>query len=273
MLPSLDGETRLHLILGDPVGQTRSPEGLTREFAARKVNAVCIPFHVAADDFDRFMHAAKAVQNIDGFIFTIPHKFAALRHCDETSERARLLGAANLLHRIDGGVGGRGGRWRGDMTDGAATVAALRAAGCDPRGRRALVIGAGGAGSAVALALIEAEVARLFVMDIDAGRRANLVHRLAPRAPAVVASGALIPGDYELVVNATPLGMKSTDPLPVDAARLDPSAFVVDLVTKPVITPLLEVARRRGCRVVTGEDMFAVQAGYMADILLAQPAT
>jgi shikimate dehydrogenase len=266
MASSLDGETRLHLILGDPVSQTRSPEGLTREFAARKVNAVCVPVHVAAGDFDRFVHAAKGVQNIDGFIFTIPHKFAALRHCDETSGRARLLGAVNLLHRIDGG------RWRGDMTDGAATVAALRAAGCEPRGRRALVIGAGGAGSAVALALIEAEVARLFVTDIDAERCSSLVDRLALRAPGVVASGALIPGDYELVVNATPLGMKVTDPLPVDAAQLDPSAFVLDLVTKPVITPLLEAARRRGCRVVTGEDMFAVQAGYMADILLAPPA-
>jgi shikimate dehydrogenase len=120
--------------------------------------------------------------------------------------------------------------------------------------------------------LIEAETARLFIMDVDVDRRRALVHRLALLAPAAVVSGALIPSDYNLVVNATPLGMMSADPLPVDAAQLDPSAFVVDLVTKPVITPLLEAARRRGCRVVTGEDMFAVQAGYMADILLARPA-
>src|SRR6266853_1847475 len=134
MLPSLNGETRLHLIVGDPVAQTKSPSGLTREFAVRNVNAICVPVHVAAPDFDQFMRAAKRVHNIDGIVVTIPHKFAALRHCDEASERARFLGAANVLHRI------AADRWRGDMTDGAAMVAALRRAGFKPAGKRALVI-------------------------------------------------------------------------------------------------------------------------------------
>jgi len=145
--------------------------------------------------------------------------------------------------------------------------------GCEPRGRRALVIGAGGAGSAVALALIEAGVAKLFVMDVDNERRSSLVDRLAVRAPDVLQSGTAITREHDLIVNATPIGMKPTDPLPVDVANLDPSAFVADLITKPVMTPLLEAARVRGCRVMTGEDMFAVQASYMADILLAAPAS
>src|ERR1700736_3441471 len=148
MLPSLNGETRLHLIVGDPVAQTKSPSGLTAEFAARGVNAICIPLHVVPADFDDVMRAAKRVRNIDGIVITVPHKFAALRHCDEVTDRARLLGAVNVLHRV------AAGRWRGDMTDGTAMVAALRRAGCEPAGRRALVVGAGGAGSAVALALI-----------------------------------------------------------------------------------------------------------------------
>ena len=267
MTPSLNGETRLHLIVGDPVAQTKSPSGLTAEFAARGVNAVCVPFHVAAADFDDFMRVAKRAHNIDGIVITIPHKFAALRHCDEASDRARFLGAANVLHRI------APGRWRGDMTDGTAMVAALRRAGCEPGGRRALVIGAGGAGSAVALALIEAGVSRLAVVDTDDERREGLVKRLIAKAPAVARAGAAGATGYDLIVNATPAGMKPGDPLPIDAARLAPSAFVGDLITKPAMTPLLEAARRRGCRVVTGEDMFAVQAGHMADILLAPPAS
>src|SRR5258707_15467798 len=152
MLPSLNGETRLHLIVGDPVGQTKSPSGLTGEFVARGANAICVPVQVAAADFDVFMAAAKRGQNIDGIVITIPHKFAALRHCDEASDRARFLGAANVLHRI------AADRWRGDMTDGSAIVAALRRAGFKPAGNRALVIGAGADGSPPALALIEAEV-------------------------------------------------------------------------------------------------------------------
>jgi shikimate dehydrogenase len=267
MLPSLNGETRVHIIIGDPVGQTKSPSGLTAEFAARGVNAVCIPIHVAAADFDDVMQVVKRVQNVDGIVITIPHKFAALRHGDEASDRARLLGAANVLHRV-----GRG-RWRADMTDGTAMVAALRRAGCEPGGRRALVVGAGGAGSAVALALIEGGVSMLAIADTDEPRRESLVKRLAAKAPAVVRAGTADPTGFSLVVNATPIGMAPGDPLPVDAARLDPATFVADLITRPPMTPLLEAARRHGCNVVTGEDMFAVQAGYMADILLATPAS
>jgi shikimate dehydrogenase len=265
MLPPLNGETRLHLILGDPVGQTRSPSGLTGEFVARGANAICIPVHVAPADFDAFVTAAKRGQNIDGIVITIPHKFAALHHCDEASDRARFLGAANVLHRI------AADRWRGDMTDGTAMVAALRRAGCEPAGKRALIIGAGGAGSAVALALIEAGVATLAVADVDIKRRASLIERLAAKVSAAVQTGTTDAAGFDLVVNATPAGMRPNDSLPVDATRLERRAYVADLITKPALTPLLEAARRRGCIVVTGEDMFAAQAGDMADILLAPP--
>src|SRR5262249_16862343 len=150
---------------------------------ARNVNAVCVPIHVTAGDFDAFISAAKRVKNLDGIVITIPHKFAALRHCDETTERARLLGAVNLMHPV------AGGRWRGDMTDGVATVSALRKAGCEPRGRHALVAGAGGAGSAVALALIEAGVAMLAIAEVDAERRDRLVAGLSAQKPGAVTAG------------------------------------------------------------------------------------
>jgi shikimate dehydrogenase len=263
MLTFPNGETRVHLILGDPVAQTKSPAGLTAEFAGRGVNAICIPVHVAAPNFNAFVAAVKRAQNIDGIVVTIPHKFAALHHCDEASDRARFLGAANVLCRV------AAERWRGDMTDGAAMVAALQQAGCTPAGKRALVAGAGGAGSAVALALVEAGVTALAVVDVDPQRCASLVGRLATRAAGIVESASPDPAGCDIVVNATPAGMSAGDPLPVDATRLEPSAFVADLVTRPAMTPLLKAARGRGCKVLTGEDMFAAHAGTMADFLLA----
>jgi shikimate dehydrogenase len=150
------------------------------------------------------------------------------------------------------------------MTDGVALVAALRAAGCAPTGRNALVVGVGGAGSAVALALAEAG-ARVAVHDIDPARRDDVVARLAAWRIAV---GSADPAGHDLVVNATPLGMAPGDPLPVDAARITAGAVVADLVTKPAVTPLLAAARERGGQIVTGEDMFAPQAGILADFLL-----
>jgi shikimate dehydrogenase len=261
-MPSLSGETRLHIIVGDPVGQTKSPAGLTAEFAARKVDAVCVPVHVTADDFDAFVAAAKRIRNLDGIVVTMPHKFAALAHCDEVSERARVLGSVNVLYRI------ADGRWRGDMTDGVAMAAALEKAGCKLAERRALLVGAGGAGSAVALALVEAGVAKLAIAEVDASRRDSLIARLAARHPGKVTAGNADSTGFDLVVNATPVGMAASDPLPVDIARLDAAACVADLITRPAVTPLLEAARQRGCQIVTGTNMFAVQAGTMADILL-----
>jgi shikimate dehydrogenase len=131
------------------------------------------------------------------------------------------------------------------------------------------VAGAGGAGSAVALALVEAGVAALTITDVDQQRCERLVERLAARAAGIVKAGARDPSGCDIVVNATPAGMTADDPLPVDAAGLEPSAFVADLITRPLITALLKAARGRGCTVLTGEDMFAEQAGTMADFLLA----
>ena len=259
MLSGLSGATRIHLIVGDPVAQTKSPAGLTREFSARGIDAVCIPMQVASADIDAFLAIAKRVHNIDGIVVTVPHKLAATRHCDVLSGRSRALAAVNAMRRE------HDGRWSGDMTDGVALAAALRAAGCEPNGRRALVVGAGGAGSAVVLALAEAG-ARVATHDIDAARRDELVRRLA--AWKIVA-GSADPAGCDLVVNATPLGMASGDPLPVDAAGIGPGAVVADLVTKPAVTPFLVAARARGAQIVTGEDMFAPQAGILADFFLS----
>ncbi|HYW60251.1 MAG TPA: shikimate dehydrogenase [Xanthobacteraceae bacterium] len=261
MLPGLSGETRIHIIVGDPIGQTKSPAGLTRVFVERAVDAVCIPMQVPAGDFDAVMAAIKRVQNVDGVVVTVPHKFAATRHCDALSARACALAAVNAMRR------GTDGRWTGDMTDGVALLAALRAGGFEPKARRALVVGAGGAGSAVAHALAEAG-ARVAVHDIDRGRCDDLRQRLAAWGAA---AGSADPAGFDLVVNATPLGMTPGDPLPVDAARLGAGAVVADLVTRPVVTPLLAAARQRGARTFTGEDMFARQAAILADFLLISP--
>jgi len=263
MLSGLSGETRIHIIVGDPVAQTKSPAGLTRVFAERGLDAVCVAMQVRPSDLDAFMAAAKRVRNIDGIVVTVPHKFAALRHCERPSERARALGAVNAMRRERDGTGDA--IWAGDMTDGIALVAALRAGGFAPQGRRALVVGAGGAGSAVVLALADAG-ARVAVHDTDAARRDDLRARLTSRD---IAAGSADPAGFDLDVNATPLGMTAGDPLPVAAERLAPTAYAADLVTRPVVTPFLDAARRRGSPIVTGEDMFAPQAGILADFLLS----
>jgi shikimate dehydrogenase len=259
----LNGETRVHLCVGDPITQVKSPAGLTTAFAARGINAVCIPAHVGPADFPAFMSAAKRMLNVDGFVITVPHKFTAFAHCDALSGRARFLTAVNVIRRDHD-------RWIGEMTDGIALLAALRARGFEPKGEEALVVGAGGAGSAVALSLVHAGIRELAIADLDAERRHGLVARLKTLGVNVRASGA-DPSGCLLVVNATPAGMAQDDPLPIDPARIDHRAVVADLITRPAVTPLLHAARKRGAIIVTGADMFAPQQNILADFLLGAP--
>jgi shikimate dehydrogenase len=154
------------------------------------------------------------------------------------------------------------------MVDGLGFVGALRANGCSPEGKRALLAGAGGAGSAIALALVEAGVAELGIHDPDAVRRDGLIARLNGLGKARIVAGSSDPDGFELVCNATPLGMKEGDPLPFYASRLSPQAFVGCVITAPAISPLIAAARERGCETSTGSQMYLALQESMVDFLL-----
>jgi shikimate dehydrogenase len=158
------------------------------------------------------------------------------------------------------------------MVDGLGFVGAVRAQGCDPKGKRALQIGAGGAGSAIALALVDAGVNELAIHDEDNARRDSLISRLNTLGKARVVAGSPDPTGFDLVANATPAGMKPGDPLPVDVSRLSPSTFVGCVITVPAVSPIVEAARRRGCPTSTGTDMYNALQGAIMDFLLGPEA-
>jgi shikimate 5-dehydrogenase len=264
--PTLSGETLVVPIVGDPIAQVKSPDGITRLFAERGCDAVVVPLQVASADLDALVTGLSASASVGGLIATVPHKFGLAAHCATLTDRARFLGSANVARR------GPDGGWHGDHVDGAAFVAAVRAAGGTPDGARALQVGAGGAGSAIALALLEAGVAELALHDADAGRRDALVARLRERFGDRVTAGSRDPAGFDLVAHATPMGMRAGDPYPVEVTRLRPGTFVGDVVTRPAVPPLADAARRAGCRTSTGGDMFDAVAGLIADFLLGDGA-
>jgi shikimate dehydrogenase len=263
-LTNLDGATRLHVIVGDPIAQVKSPAGISAGLAARGANAILVPAHVLPGDLSAAIEGLCKLRNLDGIVVTIPHKFAMRAMCSRLSKRAEVLGAVNVIRReADGG-------WYGDMTDGLGFVAAMRKAGADPSGKRALLIGAGGAGSAMGLALIEAGVRELAVHDVDSGRRDALIKTLARTGPTPAVAGSTDPAGFDIVANATPAGMKPGDPLPIDIGRLDRKTYVGCVVTVPVVPPLIAQARALGCRTATGSDMFAAQLELIVDFLLGR---
>lgn len=255
----IDGESGLIFFLGHPTAQAGSPQRLNPKFGAIGRNWVVVPADVPPNVVDRTLDGLLCMRNLVGLIVTVPHKGWALTRCEGASDAARAVGAVNVIRRQDD-------RLIGDMLDGRGCLAALEARGRAVRGRSALLIGAGGAGSAIADALAGAGLATLTVHDVDPGRAAGLILRLASHHPSCAATiGPPDPEGYDLVVNATPLGMRPDDPLPLDAARLTAGQIVVDVVPKPEITPLLAAARAHGCRVQPGTAMLDAQMDLMVD--------
>ena len=262
MTDILNGASRLHFIVGDPIAQVKSPAGVTRAFQDRGHNALCVPAHVAPADLASWLAGLSLARNVDGIIVTVPHKFACFALCASSSERAAFLGGVNTLRRNPDGS------WHGDMFDGLGYVEALRDKGCEPAGQSALLVGAGGAGSAIAHALVLAGVADLAIHDPDTVRRDSLVQRLAGLGRGRVRAGSADPAGFDIAINASPVGMQSSDPLPMDTSSLTPAQFVGCVITAPAVPPLITVARARGCNTMTGADMFARVRDLMVDFLL-----
>ena len=168
MLEQLNGATRVHFIVGDPIAQVKSPSGVTQAFESHGRNAICVPAHVAPADLAAWKEGVSLSKSVDGIIVTVPHKFACFELCATASERATFLRTVNTMRRNPDGS------WHGDMFDGLGFVEAMRAKGCEPQGKKALLVGAGGAGSAIAHALVLAGVRELAIHDPDTTRRDTL---------------------------------------------------------------------------------------------------
>lgn len=253
---TIDGTTRIYAVIGDPVMAVRSPEWFNALFEKNGVNAVLIPLQVRCDDLAAAFAGLKTMRNLDGLVVTMPHKNAMCALLDQLGPAARTVRAVNAARRQPDG------RWMGDMFDGRGCVRGLRDQGHEIAGRSVFLLGAGAAGSAVAFALAEAGVKRLVIDDVDKARCERVAQRVNEVFPAAhVHSGKLVTGgDYDLVINATPLGMKPDDPLPFDPAELGRPGLVVDVITKPVMTPLLDRARKLGHAIQPGSHMHAGQA-------------
>jgi shikimate dehydrogenase len=252
ILPS--GTTDLYVILGDPVAQVQAPLIFNDIFRRAQRDAVMVALHVSAANLAATFAGLKHIANLRGISLAIPHKGPMLGLVDEASEMAQVVGATNAVRR------NADGRWFADMFDGMGFVNGLAGAGHAIKGRNALLVGAGGGGSAIAAALLQQGVAQLRIADIDTARVTTFVARLAARWPGRVAVAASAdPAGADLVINASPMGLRPDDPLPIDPARLDAGALVADIIMKPPETALLKAATARGHSTHRGILMFAGQ--------------
>jgi shikimate dehydrogenase len=250
----ISGTTTLVAHLGYPTHSFKAPLIYNPWFEHKGIDAVVVPMGVQAQEYPEFLKYLFKLTNIRGALVTMPHKVTTIGLVDEVTPTAEVAGATNaVLLRDDGTL-------LADQFDGAGFVRGVQRKGFDLTGKRALVVGAGGVGSAIVASLAGAGVGAIGVFDPNDAAVLGLAQRITRHYPKIeVSTDSKDPEGYDLVVNATPLGMTEGDPLPVDVDRIAPTTFVGEVVMTHEITPFLRAARDRGCPIQVGKDMLYEQ--------------
>ena len=250
----ISGKTKLIAHIGFPTESFKAPLIYNPYFDKHEIDAVVVPMGCEAEDYPEFLKLVFRLSNIHGALITMPHKVTTIGLLDEVMTTAKVAGSCNAVRLGDDG------RLVGDMFDGEGFVRGVLRKGRELKGARVLVVGSGGVGSAIAASLAKAGVAELAVFDAYTPMMEGLAKRLRTHYPNLgVATGSKDPAGFDVVVNATPLGMKEGDPLPMDVERIAPSTFVGEVVMKQEITPFLAAVRARGCAYQIGTDMLFEQ--------------
>ena len=262
----ITGTTRLYAIAGDPIVQVRSAEVFTQRFADEGIDAVLVPAQVSIDNFERVIPGLMALGNLDGLLITAPLKEKLVRFATRLGAAAACIGAVNALKREADGT------WSGDIFDGAGFVRGIERKGGPVRGRRVLMFGAGGAGSAIACALVEAGVQSIRIVNPEPGKIAALAAALQRVFPACDVGPADASRDgFDLVVNASPVGMRPGDGLPGDIGALSKGTLVGDVVVSDAPTAIIREAIERGCTWANGRDMHSGQIDAIMGFLAPRP--
>jgi shikimate dehydrogenase len=268
---TVTGRTTLFVIVGDPIAHTLSPAMQNAALEAAGIDGVYIPWRVKPARFAAALACLRGIENFGGANVTLPHKEAALSLVDEASPEAVLVGAVNTLVP-------KAGRLIGANTDGQGFLRSLQEdGGVTPRGRAAVILGAGGAARAVAWSLAGAGVARLTIVNRTVERAESLAEAVSRQTGLPVV--ALGPDDRrlperaatcDLLVNASSVGLDRSDRSPIDPGMLGPQTLVHDLIYRPQETALLREAAARGCRVLGGLGMLLHQGALAFELWTGQ---
>lgn len=246
----INGHTELIAHIGYPTHSFKSPMIYNPFFEQQGINAIVVPMGCKPENYPAFLKPLFTLTNIRGALITMPHKVVTVGLLDEVTPAVRVAGACNAVKRLPDG------RLVGDQFDGAGFVRGVVRKGLQLNGARVLVVGSGGVGCAIAASLAGAGIAAIHLFDVHTASAEALGQRIRDNHPAIaVSTGNNDPAGYDLVVNATPMGMNEGDPLPLDVSRLDARTWVGEVVMRTEMTAFLSAAQARGCQVQVGSDM------------------
>ncbi|MGA3164420.1 MAG: shikimate dehydrogenase [Verrucomicrobiota bacterium] len=285
--PAINAATRCCAVYGFPIRHSASPAMHNAAFAALGLNWRYLAFEVHPDNLRAAIAGARAMQ-FTGLNLTVPHKLLAMEMLDELDESAKTWGAVNTirfegrnasgkwlpLREFDGGTQGEI-RTHGFNTDADGIVTALREdLKLELRGAKVFLLGTGGAGQVAALRLAAENVSELFLVDYVAAKAGAVAQEIRKRHPQVKVATGFPKGPVDLLLNATPIGLKENDPSPLDEKQfsLRQARAVYDMIYKPAETKLLAAAKAAGCKTANGLGMLLHQGAKAFEIWTGKPA-
>ncbi len=264
----ITGKTKIVGIFGYPVKHTLSPLMHNAAFSTLRLDYCYLPFEVRPENLKEAMEGIRAL-NIRGVNITVPHKEAVMDYLDELSAEAKLIGAVNTIENRDG-------RLIGYNTDSKGFIKSiLMDANTRIKGKRALILGAGGAGKGVAVACAMENAAAITIANRTADKAERLTEYLKGQFPEIPFSAISLEKDRlpevianaDILINATSVGLKRGESLPVSSRDLHKNLIVYDLIYNPPDTPFLKMARKAGVKkAVNGLGMLLYQGALSFEI-------
>jgi shikimate dehydrogenase len=268
---AVSGKTRVYGVIGDPIEHSLSPAIHNAAFAALELESFFLAFRVKPAEIGNAVNGMRAL-GIHGLNVTMPHKTTVIPHLDEVDKTARFLNAVNTIHNKNGKL------W-GFNTDGVGALKALRENGVDPKGKKVLLLGAGGASRAIAYTIAH-EADELVILNRTVKPARELARQLRQLLPKKISAEALSPEaiednlmDSEVLINATSIGMKpNVNETPVNPKWLRTNLAVMDIVYNPLETKLAKIAKEAGAKVVSGVEMLIYQGAASFEIWTGKSA-
>ncbi|MEX3815410.1 shikimate dehydrogenase [Paraburkholderia sp. BR13439] len=256
----ITGKTGVFFMVADPIEQVRTPEIFNKVLPLCDEDAVMVPLQVSPENLEATVRSLFSSPTTRGMVLSIPHKTAAASIVDRRSKGAQVANAVNAIRR------NAAGELEGELFDGLGFVKSMERYAMEYRGKSVFLVGAGGAASAIAAALSEGAVSSIGLYDPDTAKARQLAQSIQKQYGVPVSvQQSNDPAAFEVVINASPLGLKTSDPLPVPTDRLAPKAQVCDILMKNQPTPLLRAAMDKGMAVLPGFDMLILQTPLFLD--------
>jgi shikimate dehydrogenase len=268
MKMGISGRTQLCGVIGDPIEHTLSPIMHNAAFEALELDFVFLAFQVKAAEIGNAISGMRAL-NIHGLNVTMPHKDLVIKYLDQVDPTAKTIGSANTILNKDG-------RLFGFNTDGVGALNALEQNGVKPKGKKVLLLGAGGAAKAIAFTLSQ-ETDELVILNRTTKQATDLAALLKEKFNKRIEAGTLSSStvknnlaDTDVLINATSIGMEpNTDKTSIELEWLKPNLAVMDIVYYPIETKLAKDAKTAGAKVVSGIEMLIYQGAASFEIWTA----